>query len=416
MSGWTTPDAVRERAERRWRDGSVLAAHVTGGLCPVLDMKVRGPGTREIGADLARVREWRDALVRHSRGGAAYTLTERTVGGRVIGHLMLPDRILLEEFDQWWRLLGVAEQVRALDDVVALVRARRPDLLTWLARRPLTAIELAPHWPGLLGALDWLLGHAGAAGRAGRRRHLREITAPGVDTKFVERHASVLAELLDTVDPELADRRHPGGGAFARRYGFDEPERLLRFRLDPALGALPGGIDEVGLPLARASALDLAPGQVLVVENQVTYLSVPLPPGGVVVWGHGFDALLLGRLPWLGGGRPVRYWGDLDTHGFAILDGLRAQVPQVTSVLMDRATLLAHQDRWVREGRPTRADLVRLNAAERALYEELVEDVHGPSVRLEQEREDWAWCLDALQSAAGPADRASGTCGGSGAR
>jgi hypothetical protein len=36
----------------------------------------------------------------------------------------------------------------------------------------------------------------------------------------------------------------------------------------------------------------------------------------------------------------VLYWGDLDTHGFAILDELRAHCPHAESLLMNRATFL----------------------------------------------------------------------------
>lgn len=41
----------------------------------------------------------------------------------------------------------------------------------------------------------------------------------------------------------------------------------------------------------------------------------------------------------------VHYWGDLDTHGSAILDRLRAWLPQTRSFLMDRETLLDHRER-----------------------------------------------------------------------
>ena len=76
----------------------------------------------------------------------------------------------------------------------------------------------------------------------------------------------------------------------------------------------------------------------------------------------------------MGGTADVRYWGDIDTHGFAILDRLRAWLPQARSVLMDRETLLAHRDRWVSEDRPARSTLTRLTPAERDLYVEPVED------------------------------------------
>ncbi|MGL4340605.1 MAG: Wadjet anti-phage system protein JetD domain-containing protein [Rhodoglobus sp.] len=87
------------------------------------------------------------------------------------------------------------------------------------------------------------------------------------------------------------------------------------------------------------------------------------------------------------------YWGDLDTHGFAILDRVRAHLPAARSVLMDRESLLAHQDRWGREPKPTAALLPRLEPAEAALYEDLVSDRYAPAVRLEQERIDGKWAL-----------------------
>ncbi|BAK36531.1 hypothetical protein MLP_35170 [Microlunatus phosphovorus NM-1] len=37
------------------------------------------------------------------------------------------------------------------------------------------------------------------------------------------------------------------------------------------------------------------------VENEITYLSVPVPDDGAVIWGKGFDIDKVGRLPWLAG-------------------------------------------------------------------------------------------------------------------
>ncbi len=109
-----------------------------------------------------------------------------------------------------------------------------------------------------------------------------------------------------------------------------------------------------------------------------------------MLWGQGFDVRRAAALPWLRQ-VDVHYWGDLDTHGFAILQQLRAWLPQTQSFLMDRQTLLQHRDRWVREPSPTTARLDRLTAEESALYAELVSDRWGDAVRLEQERIDWSW-------------------------
>src|SRR5262249_37868351 len=93
---------------------------------------------------------------------------------------------------------------------------------------------------------------------------------------------------------------------------------------------------------------------------------------------------------WLGE-REVYYWGDLDTHGFAMLDRLRVSFPATRSLLMNRATLLAHQPLWGTEEAQHIAALGRLTPDEAALYADLRYDRLGRSVRLEQERISFGW-------------------------
>ena len=69
-----------------------------------------------------------------------------------------------------------------------------------------------------------------------------------------------------------------------------------------------------------------------------------------------------------------------------ILDRMRARLPRVRSILMDRDTLITHRTQFVVEPTPTVATLAHLTDAERSLYRDLVEDRYGPSIRLEQER------------------------------
>ena len=109
----------------------------------------------------------------------------------------------------------------------------------------------------------------------------------------------------------------------------------------------------------------------------------------MVIFGGGYAVDVLEPLGWLTG-LDLVYWGDIDTHGFAILDRLRRRFPHARSMLMDRGTLLAHRGQWVTEpnGRLGRLDL--LNAEESRLYHHLVADALGPSVRLEQERVSFA--------------------------
>lgn len=158
-----------------------------------------------------------------------------------------------------------------------------------------------------------------------------------------------------------------------------------------ASGFLAGlGITELAVRSEELAQITVEPRVAIIVENEISYLSIDVPEDGVVLWGKGFDVDSVGRLHWLAQA-DVLYWGDIDKHGFAILDRLRAWLPGVRSVLMDRETLRAHRNRWVTEDRPAKSLLTRLTSEEQDLYSELVADELGERVRLEQERIDWQW-------------------------
>ena len=80
-------------------------------------------------------------------------------------------------------------------------------------------------------------------------------------------------------------------------------------------------------------------------------------------------------------------WGDIDTHGLAILDRLRGGFPQVRSLL-------------VPEPQPFDGALSRLTPQEQEVYLLLREEGRrGQAVRLEQERIPYGEVLEALASA-----------------
>jgi hypothetical protein len=89
--------------------------------------------------------------------------------------------------------------------------------------------------------------------------------------------------------------------------------------------------------------------------------------------------------------RQIIYWGDIDTHGYAILDQLRARLPHVTSLLMDMQTLLAHRGQWSAESKPISRDLQRLDRGEADVYDALRNMALGRNLRLEQEMTGYGW-------------------------
>ncbi len=231
-------------------------------------------------------------------------------------------------------------------------------------------------------------------------RYARELGIPGVDGKFIEENRALLGAWLDRLLPaEAVDATVRGlaDNGFERRFGLRCDEPLIRFRWLGRAFMLDGRIADATVPLSEFAAY--APGceRVFVTENRINFLTLPGCAGSLAIFGGGYAIDRLGSLPWLRD-KPLYYWGDIDTHGFAILSRLRRLWAHTRSLLMDRDILLCHKALWSEEPQDRRClhELDALGDEERALYDDLRFDRLGERVRLEQERMGYAQVLDAV--------------------
>jgi hypothetical protein len=401
---WTSPSLLRARIERLWDSGE-LARLVLGsdGRSWPLRIALRAPSAKEMTEGFEAVRHWIASL----ESAAHWRLEWREISHRIIGRQRLPVAALIDDLDQALAICGRRRDAARLQSLARLIEAESPALLPWLTRRPLQAIEIAEEWPRLLAVVDWMVAHP----RPGL--FTRQIDVPGVDTKFIENRRGLLAELLDLALPAWAvSWQARGASSFARRYGLlDKPERIRLRLLDPALLSLPGTggrLLDLSLDAGSFALLDLPVRRVFITENEINFLAFPPQRAGLAIFGAGYGWATLAQARWLQA-CDIRYWGDIDTHGFAILDQLRAHLPGVRSLLMDRDTLIAHQAQWGEEPAPTRIELARLTNAERALYDDLRFEHLRPKLRLEQERIRWQALEAALQDRQSGSDAPAGS-------
>jgi hypothetical protein len=378
---WTRPADARAAVRKKWGSGALLVRFATGQDWEPLGIPIRGPSARQIGEQLGEVRQW--AAEWEGTGRGPLRLEYKQVGGRHFGVNKIPGRAWLDSYDDAWALLRVGSEVRRLSELIESARGTR--LVPWLSGHPMKALRHADAWDKLLATVRWI------EQRQEPGMYLRQVDVPGVDTKFIEKHKGVLTELLDAqLDPWRVCAAAPD---FAGRYGFLRRPGYVRFRVAGAFR----GFSELSVRTSELSAAPAGATHVFVIENEITYLSFPLPAGAMAILGGGYAVPLLEPLSWLAG-LDVVYWGDIDTHGFVILDRLRQHLPHARSMLMDRATLLSHRDQWVAEPAPTAAPLDRLDEAESGLYADLVANAYGASVRLEQERIRFSVVESALAS------------------
>lgn len=349
---------------------------------------LKPPSSSELADHFDEVRAWIAAL----RSQAHVRLAMREVRHRILGSNSVPAAAWVDTLKDALPLIGKARESNRFRELRDLTRERQPECLPWLAEHPLKALEMADAWPRHLNVVDWILAHP--------RPHLylRQIDLPEVHSKFIEGQRPVLANLIDlALPPEFIDFEASGTGQFCRRYGFkDKPLRVRMHVLDPRISPLPGQSDlDLSLDQGTFARPKIQPQRVFITENEINFLAFPPLAGSLVIFGAGYGFAAPAEADWLTA-CPLHHWGDIDTHGFAILDQLRATLPHARSLLMDRATLMQHQGLWGKEEQPMKHDLTHLTGDELSLYRDLCKDHLGPRVRLEQERIGFGWLMWAL--------------------
>lgn len=384
---WTTSAELRSQVQKLWDRGVILVGVASAEELFPRRLILKGPTSRELTERFTEVREW---IVQIKGAAKFYRVKWRTVNHRILGTNSLPMEIWVDSLEDALGWIGKRREADHFAALLALTRERQPDLLPWLIKKPLRAFNLAEAWPRLLAIVVWLRNHPRPA------IYLRQVDIPGVHSKFIEEHRGVLGELFDLVlAPDAIDIT--AGNAFCRRYGFRDKPLRLRFRLlDAALPLLATGCDQDITVTADAFArLDLPVQRIFITENEINFLAFPALAESLVIFGAGYGFESLAAAKWLRT-RQIYYWGDLDTHGFAILDQLRGHFPHASSFLMDRATFLAHRLQWGHEPQPESRDLTRLNAEEKALYDDLRQNRLGEQLRLEQEKIGFDGVIEAL--------------------
>lgn len=395
---WTSAQDLRQQVRKLWDRGMLLAATLDETPRFPLRLVLKGPSSRELSERFDEARRW----IQDVRQLPGVRIEMKRVQHPVLGQNEVPAQAWLDSLEDAVQLLGKRQDAARFAELVGHTRRFQPKLLPWIEAHPLNALDLAEAWPKLLEIVAWLQAHP----RPGI--YLRQVDIPGIDTKFIERHRGTLSALLDLALPATSiDTQARGPGQFEARYGFLRKPQWLRLRvLDPEIRLI-GAADSAGIgqdiSLTRDCFRTLDGDsrfqgirKVFITENEINFLTFPQVRQGLALFGQGYGFEVLEDVPWLSQ-MPVYYWGDIDTHGFAILDQLRSRLPHARSLLMNEATLLAHRHFWGRENSPEHRDLERLTPDERRLYDDLRRNRFGEGIRLEQERVGFQYVLAELR-------------------
>lgn len=382
-SNWGNKKTLIKQLQRLWERGELLRESIQPkGLFP-LRLLFKSPDSKALSTEFESIRTWLSEIEKLN----CFRVEYKTVRHRLVGENRLPDQVWVDDLETAILLLNKQQEISAFSKLQQITRQRAPKLLDWLIQYPIKTLSLASDWSKLLDFVLWRKKHVNS------EIYLRQVSLPGIDTKFIEQQRSILAQLLDQIlPPEQINQAYSGVKHFEKRYGFRSKPERIRIRvpsLEPAI--MPGKDGDITLTAEDFSQLNqlvqfmVQIKRIYITENEINFLSFPLPQDSLVIFGAGYGFEALTKADWLER-LEIFYWGDIDTHGYAILDQLRNKFPKVKSLLMDEQTLLKHQYFWVKENKPENKALSRLNSEEQQIYQHLLNNHYAENLRLEQER------------------------------
>jgi len=393
MGKWTSQKSLTTQLEKLWCRGLLLKAFIDASEIFPLRLVFKSPDSKDLTHEFNAVRNW-VAEIQKLNG---YRIVYKTIRHRVTGENTLPCEAWVDTPEAAASLLNRRPEVAAFSNLLEHTRQRADWLIDWIRQYPLKALTLVDSWSKLLDFVLWCQQHPRPD------IYLRQVNLPGIDSKFIEQHRSVLTQLLDLSLPASQINREASGiKNFEQRFGFRHKPGRVRFRLlDPALTLLPGTDYDISISAADFNALSQKHEfsdriqHVFITENEVNFLAFPPRQNSLVIFGGGYGFEALAQAAWLLH-TSIFYWGDIDTHGFAILDQLRSKFPYVQSLLMDEATLLDHRLFWGKESKAENRVLPRLTSEEQTVYAALVCNTHQTNLRLEQERIPFNYLIAAV--------------------
>lgn len=329
-----TPEAIAKKAEQAY--SKFLAQWVRGAEGEFFPYRLRARFVVDA-RDPKGTIQASELLLEKSKAqrGWGYTVHREQIRMRDFGSNPVPQAITVDTLDDLLRLTHRKSEFAATARVADIVRTSFPALSTWVEQNVRTLHRFDKSATGLVQMVQYFVAHPWPDCYA------RQIPVP-VDTKFVQRHHAVLRQWLDLLLPSSAIDANET--TFNRRFGLRDGQthravRILDAQLQRELGL---AFDEVSLPMRSVAALPIQNATIVIVENDLNLLTLPMMHRGIGIRGEGNAVTRLEQLRWLSTNRML-YWGDMDVEGFVILSRLRNLFPHVESILMDRETMQGHE-------------------------------------------------------------------------
>jgi len=385
-----SPKNLKQSTLKIWQRGDFYRSWLQNISYFPLQIPIKNISAKNL---LANFSELQDAIyiLRQDSKKHGYEIVDKVITHRQIGEQTIPAAITFKTETVFLNYLAKSTDFNQFKILAQQTIQQHVLLEDWIIRYPFKLMKYAEVWTKLLQVCEYFTHNPQPS------CYIRQLDIKGVDSKFIEQHKGILNELLTEILMEADYDKNVTGlnnHGFERRYGLLYDQPLIRLRiLDTDLAIQ--GLTDLTLTVDEFKNFNIAVETIFIAENKVNGLAFPDYPKAIVIFGLGYGVNLLADAKCLQHSN-LYYWGDIDTHGFAILSRLRQYYPQLKSMLMDQQTLDQFMELTVYESleKSEQRTLTLLSNEENRLYQEL----QNKLLRLEQERISFVFLQQVLLS------------------
>ncbi len=365
-----TTEEIQEQCLKWWKD--VLLSSINSiSFFPKEIIRIGKVSSKDILDKLPQYKQSIELLKSNSKEkkkvGYNLILTDRQFDK--IGKQPVPEKITIDNLEDYLRVAGKEKEYLKFLNNYSIVEAELPYLIEWIKVNPLKLIE-HNSWIETMKVCKYFLATPKP------QLYIRQLPID-IHTKYISDNKSIIQSLLEFLIPEHINKDE---SKFELRFNLKYSEHLIRIRfLDTALSPLDNATD-ISLTVSEFKNFNSNCENIFVTENLMNFLTLPPLTKTIAIWsGGGFNVSYLKEFDWLSS-KQFYYWGDIDTHGFQILNQFRTYFPNTVAVMMDEETLSSFKST---EGQQTsNQNLQQLSESEMKLYNHLKEN----NIRLEQEK------------------------------
>ena len=365
-----TPKEIQEQCLKWWKDVLLSSINSTS-FFPKEILRIGRVSSKDILDKLPEYKQSIELLKSNSKEkkkvGYNLILTDRQFDK--IGKQPVPEKISIDNLEDYIRVTGKEKEHLKFLKNYSIVEAELPYLIEWVKVNPLKLIE-HNSWIETIKVCKYFLATPKP------QLYIRQLPID-IHTKYISDNKSIIQSLLEFLIPEHINKDE---SKFELRFNLKYSEHLIRIRfLDNTLSPIETASD-ISLAVSEFKQYQSHCENIFVTENIMNFLTLPNLTNTIAIWsGGGFNVSYLKDIDWIKS-RQFYYWGDIDAHGFQILNQFRTYFPNTIAVMMDEETLSFFKSTEGQQA--TNQNLQRLSESEMKLYNHLREN----NIRLEQEK------------------------------